>query len=61
MPERATTPFTPPGRAALESYGLLSLRETLWPRRSRASERGRLWKQSESDAFAYSGARAGIF
>ncbi|HEX5101887.1 MAG TPA: hypothetical protein VFV94_20400 [Polyangiaceae bacterium] len=59
VPERATTPFTPPGAAALERYALLSLRETLWPRRSPASERGRLWKQGESDAFAYSGTRAG--
>jgi hypothetical protein len=59
VPERATTPVAPSANASLERYELLSLRATLWPRRSPASERGRLWKQGDSDAFSFSGTRAG--
>jgi hypothetical protein len=59
IPESATPALEATFAAASERYGLLSLRSTLWQRRSPSAEHGRLWVEGESGWLSYSGARQG--
>lgn len=49
----------PSGSDREERYELVPIRETLWARRHATAEGGRLWAQSESGRFDYTGTRFG--